>query len=645
MGPGARVCYTVPRVASLRFGVFELDLAEGELRREGLPVKLQPQPVKVLALLAQNAGRTVAREELKAEVWGDSTFVDFDRGLNFCVLQIRTALGDDADNPRFVQTVPRRGYRFIAPVSRIDGAVVAVPAAAVVTAPTPQEVASLVPRALIAVLLVFALFAAALVLSRRERQSGAGPSKPGRVMLAVLPFENLSGDPSHAFFADGLTEELITRLGRIDPEGLGVIARTSVVKYREARNKDVAQIGQELGVSHVLEGSVRRENDRVRVTAQLIRTNDQTHLWAESYDRTLTEALGLQDEVARRVAASLQAKLLASAVPSSRPSTLNPRAYEAYLEGRALSAQRSAEALQRALLRFEEARALDPQYAAAHAAAADVLFQLRLRGRDPSEVLPLARAAAEQALALDPESAEALTVLGSVKLWHAWDPEAALGLLQRALRANSSFAPAHHDLAWVLIAKQRRDDAVAAIRRAQELDPLSPRATIDVGWVLLRARRYEDAVAQARKTLELEPRMSEAVACLAEGLLALGRQREAVELTRRLMQEAGASEAELRRLDAPDARAALRAAGEWRLSRMLKRPGGPTSWHNVAMEQVLLGRNEEALASLEKALLAHEMVLVVVDSLPAFDALRPDPRFQALLAKVRSRSGAGSPRS
>jgi tetratricopeptide (TPR) repeat protein len=337
-----------------------------------------------------------------------------------------------------------------------------------------------------------------------------------------------------------------------------VIARTSVAKYRGGA-KDVGQIGRELRVSHVLEGSVRREADRVRVTAQLIRTSDQTHLWAESYDRTLTEALGLQDEVARRVAASLQVQLLAGA-PQSRPSTRDPRAYEAYLEGRALAAQRSAEALDRALARFEEARTLDPAYAAAHAAAADTLFQLRMRGRASSEVLPKARAAAEQALLLDPESAEALSVLGSAELWHAWRPDAALALLQRALRANPSFAPANHDLAWVLIAKGRPDDAVAAIRRAQELDPLSPRATIDVGWVLLRARRYEDAVAQARKTLELEPRMGEAVACLAEALRALGRRREAIDLTKRLMQEAGAPAEELRKLEG-DAGDALRAAG------------------------------------------------------------------------------------
>lgn len=618
-------------MASLRFGVFELDLREGELRREGLPVKLQPQPVKVLALLASNAGRTVAREELKAEVWGDSTFVDFDRGLNFCVLQIRTALGDDADNPRFVQTVPRRGYRFVAPVEKLDGAV-----ASVVTPAAPtndQALARLVPRAVVALGLVFVLFAAALALSRRRP---APPDAPRRVMLAVLPFDDLTGDASQAFFAEGLTEELITQLGRIDPEGLGVIARTSVSKYR-AQTKDVAQIGRELHVSHVLEGSVRREAERVRVTAQLIRTSDQTHLWAESYDRTLTEALGLQDEVARRVAASLQAKLLAG-TPASRPSTRDPRAYEAYLEGRSLAAQRSPEALERALARFEEARTLDPGYAAAHAAAADTLFQLRLRGRASGEVLPQARAAAEQALALDAFSAEALTVLGSAQLWHAWKPDAALALLQRALRVNPSFAPAHHDLAWVLIAKGRPEDAVAAIRRAQELDPLSPRATIDVGWVLLRARRYEEAVAQARRTLELEPRMGEAVACLAEALRALGRRREAIDLTKRLMQEAGAPPAELQKLEAGNAADALQAAGEWRLARMLSPERRSVSWHNVAIEQALLGRPRDALLSLEKALGAHEMSMVVVGTVPAFDALRSDPRFLAILAKIRSKS-------
>ncbi len=620
----------------MRFGVFELDVASAELRREGLPVKLQPQPVKVLTLLAEKAGNVVTREELQAAVWGDSTFVDFDRGLNFCVLQIRNALGDDADNPRFVQTVPRRGYRFVAQVQRVEnGAVAAVQAAS--TSASDEDVRRLAPRALAALGLVLALLGGAVLLSRREPPAARTPAKIERVMLAVLPFENISGDAAHAFFADGLTEELITHLGRVDPETLGVIARTSVLQYKVGA-KDVAQIGRELGVSHVLEGSVRREVDRVRVTAQLIRVSDQTHLWAESYDRPLQESLNLQDEVARRVATALRAKLLPAAAPASQPSTRDPRAYEAYLEGRALASQRSADALTRALQRFDAARTLDPGYAAAHAGAADALFQMRFRGRAAKEVLPKARAAAEQALTFDPHSAEALTVLGSVKLWHAWQPTAAQDLLERALRANPSYAPAHHDLAWIRIAQGRLDDAVAAIRRGQELDPLSPRATMDVGWVLLRARRYADAAAQARKTLELEPRMLEATACLAEALVALGQRREAVDLTRRVMQESGAPKEALASLDGADAGEALRRAGEWRLARSRERArAGTGSWQSVAIEEALLGRRGEALASLQQALIAHEQSMVVVESVPAFDVLRSDPRFQAIVETVKAK--------
>lgn len=629
-------------MALLRFGVFELDVASAELRREGLPVKLQPQPVKVLTLLAEKAGNVVTREELQAAVWGDSTFVDFDRGLNFCVLQIRNALGDDADNPRFVQTVPRRGYRFVAHVQRVENGAVGMvdtPPEIVRTttaSASDQDVRRLVPRAFAALGLVLALLAGAVFLSRREPPSRE-PAKAVRVMLAVLPFENISGDAAHAFFADGLTEELITHLGRVDPETLGVIARTSVLQYKVGA-KDVAQIGKELGVSHVLEGSVRRDVDRVRVTAQLIRVSDQTHLWAESYDRPLRESLNLQDEVAQRVAAALRAKLLPDAAPASQPSTRDPRAYEAYLEGRALASQRSADALTRALERFDAARTLDPGYAAAHAGAADALFQMRFRGREAREVLPKARAAADRALALDPHSAEALTVLGSVKLWHAWQPTAAQELLERALRANPSYAPAHHDLAWVRMAQGRLDDAVAAIRRGQELDPLSARATMDVGWVLLRARRYADAAAQARKTLELEPRMLEATACLAEALVALGQRREAVELTRRVMQESGAPKEALASLDGADAGEALRRAGEWRLARSRERAqAGTGSWQSVAIEEALLGRKDEALAALQQALVAHEQSMVVAEFVPSFDLLRSDPRFQAIVAAVRAK--------
>ena len=626
----------------LRFGVFELDVTSAELRREGLPVKLQPQPVKVLTLLAEKAGSVVTREDLQAAVWGDSTFVDFDRGLNFCVLQIRNALGDDADNPRFVQTVPRRGYRFVAQVQRIEnGAATAVAAESPAAEPkapkstTDSDARRLAPRALAAVGLVLALLGGAVLLSRREPPA-ATPS-PARVMLAVLPFENMSGEKSHAFFADGITEELITHLGRVDPETLGVIARTSVLKYKDGA-KDIAQIGRELGVSHVLEGSVRREADRVRVTAQLIRVSDQTHLWAESYDRPLQESLSLQDEVAQRVATALRAKLLAANAPVSQPSTRDPRAYEAYLEGRALASLRSADGLTRALERFDAARALDPGYAAAHAAAADALFQIRFRGRDAREVLPKARAAAESALAIDPSSAEALTVLGSVKLWHAWQPTAAQDFLERELRANPSYAPAHHDLAWVRIAQGRLDDAVAAIRRGQELDPLSARATMDVGWVLLRARRYADAAAQARKTLELEPRMLEATGCLAEALAGLGQRSEAVALTRRVMQETGAPASALAALEGVDAAEALRRAGEWRVARSRERAlAGTGSWQSVAIDEALLGRRDEALSSLQKALVAHEQSMVVAEFVPAFDLIRSDPRFQTIVDAVKAK--------
>ena len=265
--PAGRSSRDPQEPGGLRFGAFELDLRTLELRRSGVLVRLQPQPARALALLARRSGALVTREEIRDAVWGASTFVAFDQGLNFCVKQIRGALGDQADAPRYLETLPRRGYRFVAPVKPI------------------------------------------------EETAGEAPRFP-RVMLAVLPFESLSPGKDPQYFSDGLTEETITRLARLEPERLGVIARTSTSVYRNAV-KSVEEVGRELGVDYVLEGSVRHAGERLRVTAQLIQVRDQSHLWAESYERRGADALDVQDEVARRIVAVLEARLLGGALPSA----------------------------------------------------------------------------------------------------------------------------------------------------------------------------------------------------------------------------------------------------------------------------------------------------------------------------------------
>ncbi len=601
----------------LRFGVFELDLSKGELRKDGLLLRLQPQPYKVLALLASRAGDLVTREELKSELWGDESFVDFERGLNSCILLVRSALGDDAQSPRFVKTVPRRGYRFLAPVERVGtgaelAAAAPLPVQVVLPVPTPRAKPGPLLRAGSALLLALAI-AGAVFLARRSRDSASPP----RALLAVLPFESLDAAPAETYFADGLTEELITRLGGADPAGLGVIARTSVMRYKGKRT-GVREIGRELGVDHVLEGSVRQAGGRLRITAQLIRVSDETHLWAETYDCAPGDAITVQDDVASRVARSISPRFAGVPAARHRPS---PASHDAYLKGRYLLAKATPEALRSAVDFFESAVAIDPGYAAAYAALADACQLLRMRASlPPLEVYPKAEAAARKAVALDPTLAEAHTALAAVLLWYHWDMEAARAELARAI--------AHPE------------EAVRSIRKARELDPLSPRANVDVGWVYLRTRRYAEALAQCRSTLELEPGFTGAEVCVEQALVKLGRSGEALAFTRRILARSGATDAELASLDgvAPDE--ALARARRFRLRKMEERARTSyVSGYNLAVEQAALGETSAALASLEAAFEERESMLYRVDSDPAFDALHENARFLALARRVRQAAG------
>src|SRR5207248_3177533 len=323
---------TAPAPKSVfRFGVFELDSAAGEVRKNGLLLKLHPQPAKVLLLLASRANQLVTREEIKEALWGQDTFVDFEQGLNSCIRQIRGVLADDPDNPRFVQTVPRKGYRFIAPVASGNNV---ASAAGAMTVPQVAPRPTLVSRRILlfasAMAVILAALAAIYFVYRR-----ASETRPtAKIMLAVLPFQNYSPDAERDYLADGLTEETITQLGSLQPERLGVIARTSAMKYKAAR-VGVDQIGRELGVDYVLEGSIRTEGDRVRVTAQLIRVRDQTHLWARSYERTHGGILTMQQEVASAIADEIQVELTPQ--HQQRLAALqfsDPRAQEAYARGR-----------------------------------------------------------------------------------------------------------------------------------------------------------------------------------------------------------------------------------------------------------------------------------------------------------------------
>jgi TolB-like protein/DNA-binding winged helix-turn-helix (wHTH) protein/Tfp pilus assembly protein PilF len=626
-------------VRALRFGAFELELSSGELRRSGVLVHLQQQPAKVLALLARRSGELVTREEIQREVWGE-TFVDFEQGLNYCVKQIRSALGDQADTPRYLETLPRRGYRFLAPVQGISQVSPPPEAAGAAVVLHPESPAARPRHRTLAAGLVLVVAIAALVWFRPR----AAPP-PTRVMLAVLPFENLSGDPAQEFLSDGLTEELTTELARLRPERLAVIARTSANVYKKSA-KPVDEIGRELGVDYLVEGSVRRDGDRLRVAAQLVRAKDQTHLWAESYDRPAADTLALQDDVARRVVAALEGRLLADRAAGSRPSVPKPAAYDAYLKGRYELARRIPPDARKApqpssAAAFEQAIALDPTFAPAWAGLASAA----VAGVDDGTLAPAdgferARAAATKALALDEALAEAHVALAAVALYHDWSIDEAGAHYARALALDPGRAASHHAYAGFLSAQGRHDEAIAAMETARRLDPLSAAVNGDVGWYFYMARRYDEAIACYRRTLELEPGLRWVRAFLVDALARAGKWSEARDEALVVLQRPGVPADDVERVRRLEAHEAVREF--WRgTARRAERSNRPDA-EFIAVRHAQLGDGEHAIEWLRRAVeVRSRWVVPLLGSDPAFDPWRTDARFLVL----RDRVGLGSERT
>src|SRR5450432_1614075 len=402
----------------VRSGLFEIDLSSGEVHKGGRKVPLQEQPFRVLAMLLDRPGEVVTREDLQTRLWPADTYVGFDEGLNTAIRKLRLAFGDSADNPRFIETVPRRGYRFIAPVSEPppmeDAAKNATAVSARAPAPAEVDQAAVVPgpaaevpaprwppRTLVAAAALGVVVAGvAYVLRSRP---AAVPAAAKRTMLAILPFQNLSNDPAQEYFSDGLTEETITDLGQLSPEHLGVVARTSAMAYKHT-DKTVSQIGRELGVDYILEGSVRREGSKARVSAQLIRVSDQTHLWAQNYDRDLQDLLQIENELGTAIARQVQVNLTSQQIVDlSKMRTVNPEAYDLYLKGRFYWNERNPAAIKESIGYFQRATALDPDFALAYVGLADAYNIGNILGAySPKESLPAAKVAATKALALDP---------------------------------------------------------------------------------------------------------------------------------------------------------------------------------------------------------------------------------------------------
>ena len=498
----------------LRFGVFEADLRTGELTKQGRRLWLQEQPFQLLAILLEKPGELVTRDELRARLWPNTT-VDFEHGVNKAISKIREVLGDSAANPRFIETVARRGYRFLAEVTvlcdekpePVTGVAPNLADAARKLAETPvggrtgskwwRPVLTL-RGAVFAV--VFVLAASSLwFVSPWKHAQGSFRS------LAVLPLENLSNDPSQEYFADGMTDELITELGQI--KALRVISRTSVMTYKNV-HKPLAEVASRLNVDAVLEGSVLRSGERVRITTQLIAVPTDRHLWAHSYEGNVRETLALQRRVARAVAEQISTALEPQERAAlAKSKTVNPEAYEAYLKGRYFWNKRTGEGLKTAIAHFSQSLQTDPAFAQAYSGLAD---SYALSGdweygiMPPREAFAQARSAARNALALDDTDGEAHTSLAFIEDIYGWDWTAAEVEYKRAIELNPGYATAHQWYGWHLIVTGRPAAGILELRQAENLDPLSLIIGADLADALCVARRYDEAVQQSKKILEMD---------------------------------------------------------------------------------------------------------------------------------------------
>lgn len=501
----------------VRFGVFELDLRAGELRKQGVRIRLQDQPLLILQALLERPGEIVTSEELKAKIWPEGTFVDFDHGLHSAMKRLRDALGDSADTPRFIETLARRGYRFIAPVDLPERPSPVMP---VPIEPSPVAESKdggefrppRVPRkvalaGMMALAAIFFIGFAFNVGGLRDLLLGKASAKSYR-SLAVLPLANLSSDPAQDYFADQMTDELITQFSNLGD--LKVISRTSVMRYKGTK-MSLPQIAQELGVDAIVEGAVQRSGPRVRITAQLVDAATDKHLWAKDYDRDLSDVLLLQSEVARDIARTTQVQLTPQQQKrlqkEIRP--VIPDAYESYLLGRYYWNKRTADGLKKAGDFFEQAIAKDPNYALAYSGLSDYYAFLTLVGgpeiMPPREAMAKAKTAAVKSLALDDSLAEAHASMGHVLHNYDWDWAGAEREFKRAIELNPNYSIAHHWYAHELMQLGRVQEGLEEARHAKELDPLSLFVNNGLARQYYLSRQNDQAIAQCRKALEIDP--------------------------------------------------------------------------------------------------------------------------------------------
>lgn len=634
-------------VSVVRFGTYEIALHSGELRKAGVRVRVQQQPLKLLEILLERPAEIVTREELRTRIWPNESFGDFDQAVNAAVAKLRSALGDSADNPRYIETLPKRGYRFIAEVAAVNEAPLhglEVPDRGLARtkdrdrAFADRALASKRPWLLASKTVTFALGSVLVILifwifHLRSRSSGNTLLSTPIRSLAVLPLENLSGDASQDYFADGMTDELITVLGQI--KALRVISRTSVMSYKRAR-KPLPQIARELNVDAVVEGTVLRSGSQVRITSQLIQASSDRHVWAHSYEGDLRDTLVLQNTVARAIADQIQIELTPQEqAVLKNTKAVNPEAYEDYLKGRYFWNKRTADGLKKAVAYFDQAIDKDPNYAKAYSGLADsyaLLGVWEYGVLDPREAGPKAKAAATKALELDDTLSEAHTSLASVGVFE-WDWDTAEKEYKRAIALNPGYATAHHWYAWHLSEMGRNSEAIAEMRKAESLDPLSLIISADLAHILLVGRLYDESIEQSRKTLELDPNFAVAHSELGQAYEQKRMYNEAItELQKAIVFSGGNT---TYRSNLAHAYAVTgRTTQALKILNGLKNRSNQRLSHASEIALIYAGLDEknQAITWLERAYEQRFDPSILLQ--PAFDPLRSDPRFQDLVRRI-----------
>jgi TolB-like protein/DNA-binding winged helix-turn-helix (wHTH) protein len=639
----------------IRFGIFEVDLNAAELRKGGLRVKLPEQPFQILTVLLEKPGELVTREEVRSRLWQGDTFVDFDHGLNNAVMRLREVLGDSSDSPRFIETVPRRGYRFIAHVDESPWSAPSLtpqqPASQKQATPTTEDPAiapALSPTSIqqgvkqrgtliIVAIVAIALFAISVAWRYLATQIGGTSDVRQSTSVVVLPLENLSGDQEQDYFADGMTDDLIANLAKI--RSLRVISHSTAMAYKHTR-KPLSEIARELHVDAVVEGTVLRAGDRVRITAELVQVSTDRHLWADTYESQMGDVLALQNRVSSAIVNEIRVNLSPQdRARLARNPAVAPEAYENYLKGRFYWNRRTDENLHRAIGYFENATKQDTQYALAYAGLSDcyAVIGASIFGTMPAdEAAPKARQAAQRALEIDPTLAEAETSLATVKFNYDWDWAGAEEGYQHAIQLNPSYATAYQRYSLLLTAMGRFQKGFSQINKARELDPLSFSINFSLGWRLYLARQYDRAIVQLRNTLEMDPSYELPHLILGQAYeekgsfdLAIPELRKAVDLSHgtplMLSALAHAYARAGKRTEAQQLLTELEAASKHQY----------VSPYYLALVYIGLGEKEMALSLLEKAFTDRSNGLIFMAVEPELDPIRSEPRFVALEQKLK----------